>query len=76
VRFPQVDRKTLPSLWVLVDNVLTRATSGMFVVSMIVWKGRSIVLILHELCVEGFNWRLPSLKRGYSVPANRGSSER
>jgi len=53
VDFPQIDRKTIPSLLVLAGSVLTRATANMFEVPKIVLKGRSVVLlILHDPCGE------------------------
>ena len=63
----------------LAVNVVTRATASLFVVSTNVRKVRRLsLLILHELCVEGFKWRdlrFPSWRRRDTGPDNPVSRE-
>lgn len=67
------------SLWVLTGSVDTRASASLFGASTILTNGRGVTLTtLHELCGEGFNWtilRVPSWRRGNSIPANPGSRD-
>ena len=66
-------------LWVLAVSVLTRVTAHMFVVSILIGKGRSVYfLLLCEPCGEDFMWmilKFPSWRRGDSGPDNLGTRQ-